>query len=372
MKPRSRRKTGGAAASNSATARASTSEPPIAPPSGSGPKRRKGDVVCSRCGAKPGDGVEWARVDATAAPEGGACAPCWKAFVRGWAHSEEWYDFCERLQDDGKASEQFDAAVKIVSGATPSFFPSEVSQATRARVQIKRSLVGIPRSDFVDMTGRGPEEFKLQMQDLRDENGATFKGILVRNPFRPWVEYDLIHEKDLTNMELKMPRDFQVRQQQGDEQWQHLVDSRGSEDKLFQRLKGCSQTMSSVGAKIGVDLMAAASDTYGWGNGKAKGRAKGASDNDSSDDSDGKARAPLQVRGSDGPCLAKPPLVQTPATKKRRDASPPSPGSGRQSRVDSRSMCGKSMARFTSAGGSGCGASSIMPAISPGQTIEAS
>lgn len=195
------------------------------------------------------------------------------------------------------------------------------------KLHIKRSMIAIPRADYVDMVGKGSEDDRIGLADCRDVRCTTFKALLCRNPFRPWLEYQMIHEAGVEKYETKMPPSRQVTKRQPGEQWRRCIaEQQEEDDKFYQKLKGRSQTLQKVSENIGVSILENASDKYGcFGSGAVVsmvGLSKHESGDSDSDDGARIVQAPM-VSAQDGPSLARRRPQGGPLAKVARRQSPP-------------------------------------------------
>ena len=156
------------------------------------------DVTCGRCGemAQPG-GVRWAFYDRKGKAEGSACNQCWRVFVQLDISDDDtldWHEHCRRCFADGDFDLEQEEAAQILEHIKDASFPiHDVAEGDEFLVEIRRPFIALPRADFRKQTGKNPSEVNVAEQDLKNELGQTFKGVLLQHPNKPWLEYSLIH-----------------------------------------------------------------------------------------------------------------------------------------------------------------------------------
>ena len=147
-------------------------EPPAAK------KRKKGAIVCLGCNESASESIKWAAYDEDEQACGSACMQCWKAYVLGWADIVEWDAFPDLLESSTQESSEFANARELCKGDSIAPWKAhDIDDAEEIRLDIKRSMVGMSRADFVNLVGKGPEDDKIPLADLKDETNTSFKGV---------------------------------------------------------------------------------------------------------------------------------------------------------------------------------------------------
>jgi len=190
-------------------------EPDILPPPAKVPR---GGWKCLRCGSLASKEHEWARYDDTGEPIGESCSRCWAPFQSEFQRDGTWSEVCHMCSEDTGYNATYEKAAMVLHGeAKLPVDPCEVEESEHYDLEATRSFIGIARSDFQRVTGFSPAAVGLGDVDCPNELGQNFKGIIVVNPMRPWVEYNLTHRQRVGARQLKLPQERVCREGQGSE-----------------------------------------------------------------------------------------------------------------------------------------------------------
>ena len=152
-------------------------------------------------------------------------------------------------EDTGYNATYEKAAMVLHGEAKLPVDPCEVEESEHYDLEATRSFIGIARSDFQRVTGFSPAAVGLGEVDCPNELGQNFKGIIVVNPMRPWVEYNLTHRQRVGSRQLKLPRERVCREGQGSEALQREREKKEN-DKFFTKLRNCTLTMEHIESVI--------------------------------------------------------------------------------------------------------------------------
>jgi hypothetical protein len=108
------------------------------------------------------------------------------------------------------------------------------------------------RSAFTKTFGASPSSFNVKETDMEDENKNVYKGVLLKHPLKPWVEYELVNRKKFSATETIMPASRQMFEEQARETME-IRKMDGIADSIFlQKLTKCDVSVDALIAKTGV------------------------------------------------------------------------------------------------------------------------
>ena len=222
--------------------------PDITPPPA---KKPKGGWACLRCKRSPKE-VEWAYHDPeTRDPEREACERCFAPFARDWQREGTWHEVNEKLVASAELDADYERGAATLVGEAPlPFDPVSVSEDSEYEVAVRRSFVGIPRADFVCACDHAPAQLGFQEQDLVNEVGATFKGVLIVNPFSPYVEYTMTHSQRVNKASNRLPKERLCRERQAEDLFS-LSRASQDNDKFVTKLRNCQLTLAKIESACG-------------------------------------------------------------------------------------------------------------------------
>ena len=164
---------------------------------------------------------------------------------------DEWDDFCSKCTDDPHYDEEVDQAANILEGeALPHFDTADVVGNDEFEVTVTRPFIGIPRSDFRALTGMDPSECSVTESDLKNELGQVFKGVLLQNPSRPWLEYSLTHKLGVRQSTNFLKNVTHCRQG-ADENVMDKQREIHNSTPFVTRLRNCTVTVQDLEKKVG-------------------------------------------------------------------------------------------------------------------------
>lgn len=208
-------------------------------------KPRGGVLACARCREELSP-QNSAAVDHTGAVMGDACRKCWAAFACEFQRDADWHDVCNRCHEDRNYDEAFEMAAQVLAGERRSAHsPEEVKHSEGYEVAVTRSFIGVPRGDFSAAVGMTPSEAGYTEVDCPTETNATFKGVLLVNPLRPFIEFNLTYIKRAGMDEHVLPLDRSCRVGQGAAVLKQLGGQQQN-DRFVTKLRNCTLTVDQV------------------------------------------------------------------------------------------------------------------------------
>ena len=209
-------------------------------------KKPRGGWACYKCGTTP-DKDTWAYYcPETGAAMFDACLKCWRPFRSDFQRDGDWHSVCERSREDEAFNNEFSTARAVLGEeAFLGVDPCEVTDSDAYEVHTVRSFIGIPRSDYSRMCGASPSVHGFTETDAPNEHGQPYKAILIQNPLRPWVEYNLVHKRGVSKDDKKLAQQHHCRVSQGNDALQrarHALEH----DRFVTKLRNCSLTMENI------------------------------------------------------------------------------------------------------------------------------
>ena len=304
-----------------------------------------------------------------------ACKQCWDTYLIAYQHHEDWEAMCDRFHRSAEDNSEFDEAVRIGQKIVKApWFPTEVVQGSGIELEVVRSIIGIPRADFIQMFGEAPEAKKVPLTDVPDENEKIHKAVLVRNPSRPFMEFNLKYKTALDKREYKLDPERHVLARQPGEIYQFVKAEQETEHKYLNKMKACSLTYSELQAKMGVQpARAASSSPFGLSASDLLNTAPAGDQSNPGSEQEGlRSDGRIKVRPADGPVLraASPP----PRWLSRGKSSRHLGGNGADDVSPSRGSQAPSMMTKSEVVGRGVrsrGRAAGVAERSPGQEVEA-
>ena len=157
------------------------------------------------CAAKPKDS-EWALLDVDGQPVGEACLRCWRPFQAEYQRDGTWEEVCDKCEEEVYNNGYEKAAKNMAKEQPNGHDPSEVFAEDDYELETVRSFVAIPRGSYSTAAdGANPSDHGFTESDCPDELGNGFKGLVIVNPLRPFVEYNLIHKMGVCKRDMKLP-----------------------------------------------------------------------------------------------------------------------------------------------------------------------
>ena len=98
------------------------------------------------------------------------------------------------------------AAMIYAKELAPPFTPCEVAGEGRWELNVSRSFIGVDRSGFQKLAGSMLSDFEIQETGMPNELGQKRKGVMCRNPCKPWVEYSLVHKTAVSKQKVALAR----------------------------------------------------------------------------------------------------------------------------------------------------------------------
>jgi len=141
-----------------------------------------------------------------------ACATCWERYSKGFTPDGSFEEVAAKLGEDEELAQQWESAGHVQAGTeAPKWFPHEVKQNKGVTVSVSRSMVGLTRQQLIEvLDGVAPEEVGIRLDNLKDPHGNVYKGLLLTNPARPYLEYTFTHQEGVFTSEKAMPDDVQM------------------------------------------------------------------------------------------------------------------------------------------------------------------
>ena len=222
--------------------------PDVQPPES---KRPRGGWQCRRCSAKPSDDCKWAAFDEAENATSDACMRCWRPFQAEYQKDGDWADVCDRQQNDEEYAQSYEVAAAVMSGERPLGFPQEeVTSDDAYFLDTKRAFVGVRRADYERITHGASGSHGFPETDCPNEFGQGFKGVVLENPEKPWIEYDLVHRQQVSRKEWKLSPSSLCRKEQPTS-IMAAARSEHENDKFITRLRNCTATLSDVEVACG-------------------------------------------------------------------------------------------------------------------------
>ncbi|CAK0792982.1 unnamed protein product [Prorocentrum cordatum] len=174
-----------------------------------------------QCGTCDVTDVSMAVQDATAP----TCTTCFDRYCKGFTQFGSLEKVQEGVNEEGSHIHGcWEESKRIEKGeAAKSFFPTAVNEGSQFIIAVVKPMVGITRGQLVsDVLHEEPEALGIKLQDLPDHEGNTYKGILVPNPQRPYLEYNVTNEIYANMIAHKMTPDQQTFDAQALGTYDHL------------------------------------------------------------------------------------------------------------------------------------------------------
>lgn len=184
-------------------------------PDDSGSKRSRPAEMGSECLAC-GEALtkdNWCKVNSD------SCNSCLMRWLRGFSMGGNFEAVCAKIADEtSDIAKQWSEAMQKESGSSSTELESkDIFEESGVEINVTRSLVGIPRADLIQvMGGATPEDAGIKLETLKNEQGETFRGLLVINPQRPWVEYEVKRKLSATQRLCKLAAADQLYEAHGE------------------------------------------------------------------------------------------------------------------------------------------------------------
>ena len=206
-------------------------------------------LSCGRCKETPAK-ARWAFFDDAGACLGNACRRCWRPYVTGYL-SLSWEEHCDKCHSEAEYSDEVEIACAVVADDVVAPWPqSDISDESSFELVTTRSYIGLARSDFTTAAGNSPAELQVAEADLPSESSTVFKGVLMQNPMRPFVQYDVVHRRSLGKAKSLLRLGHDCRAGLAGEVLQEARDTRDKET-FFTKLRNCTLTVQALDKKLG-------------------------------------------------------------------------------------------------------------------------
>ena len=151
------------------------------------------------------------------------CKECFGRYIKGFMVDGTIDNVVLKTATKDEVREEWEEAEEIEAGKrSPDWFPHDVAREDDVVVRVTRPMVGLTRADLCAILNpKTPEEVGIKLEDLKDEQNQAFKGILVPNPARPYVEYEFSRVRTVSNRETRMPSSSQIYTNQPDKTFEY-------------------------------------------------------------------------------------------------------------------------------------------------------
>lgn len=254
----------------------SVAEPPVKRVNA---KTKPEDRPCARCGSASKD---WAFLSDAGQKLGDACMECWHTFCSAYKKPEgpataQWNELCDTCTHDQGANDQFSLASGIRSAEVVApWKQAQVIEGDSAELHTVRSFVGVPRQDFIDITGVTPNQAGLTEIDIPNDQGVIFKGVVCINPQRPFVELELRNKKAVSKDTHRLKLEDHCVQSIADTKFDASKEVQ-SKSAIVTKLRNCSLTAEDVDAQLDEPKFQAFFRSLGYSQPVAQGVGKGSS-----------------------------------------------------------------------------------------------
>ncbi|CAK0848675.1 unnamed protein product, partial [Prorocentrum cordatum] len=136
-----------------------------------------------------------------------SCTQCFERYSKGFTHFGSLEVVQQGVQDeDSHIHDCWEEALRTEAGEQGQFFPTAVDEGSQYIVSVVKPMIGLNRAQLISdvLEGEEPEKLGIKLQDLPDQDGNTYKGVMVPNPNRPYLEYDVMHQHFATMTTHKM------------------------------------------------------------------------------------------------------------------------------------------------------------------------
>ena len=228
--------------------------------------KKTGTIACGRCKLPPSE-AEWAFFDDDGNAVGNACKSDWKAYVVGYKKDRTWEDHCDRCEADADYNDEVEIASNVAKGGgVQPWQQSSVTDGETYELVTTRSFVGLSRAEFTSVAGGCPSHHSIVETDMPNELNGNYKGVLMVNPLRPYVQYDLVHRRTIGKTRMVLEAKDEVRNGLAVELH---ADAKEARDKqaFMTKLRNCTLTAHELDENVGKPAFA---DFFGTGGSTGK------------------------------------------------------------------------------------------------------
>jgi hypothetical protein len=221
-------------------------------------KRQKKYQYCLLCGCDSDDHVFAASrvVKGKTVADGPGCMPCYVVWVQGnfgiMVSGVETFDgFCHHCAEPaGEADKVSFKEAKATSSAfdvekPKPFLAAEVSGHSASGYTAKSCYMGLTAKSFFNKFQVTPESLGFKLQDLVNEHGKIFKGVLMIDPDQPDVRYEFFRTVSSDKHELKMPRSSMLWSGQDKLVYENML-AESAKSPMLQKLRTATLTVDQV------------------------------------------------------------------------------------------------------------------------------
>lgn len=141
-----------------------------------------------------------------------ACLPCFRRYRQAFTVYGTFDEFAEKLHTEEAVKAHWAMAAKVEqSSSAASWFPSEVDHGNAIELDIERSMIGLDRAQLMNITDNiPPETLGIKLDNLKNERGVHYKGLLVINPTEPYLKYVYRHRTTVIHTNKCMTSSMQL------------------------------------------------------------------------------------------------------------------------------------------------------------------
>ncbi|CAK0807165.1 unnamed protein product [Prorocentrum cordatum] len=191
-----------------------------------------GEFCCGFCGCcDSGEAVADCQVE--------VCQKCWKRYLAALTTYGDISFVMEGVQDEGSTIHaEWQESGRIEDGVMRTFFSSDVSDSKSFEVKVTKPMIGLARQQVIAaLGGHEPDKVGLRLGDLVDAEGNAFKGVLVPNPSRPYLEVDVSTTMSITRDTTKLKGGAQLFADQGKKAFEYECNDAKTEAHTLETLK---------------------------------------------------------------------------------------------------------------------------------------
>ena len=187
-----------------------------------------------------------------------ACAAHWDRYLKDFTTYGTFGELCTAKANDAAIQQDWDEAGRVLAGKeNVDGVPIEVSKSDEVRVSVSKSMVGPSKAQLTELLGQPPEKLGVKLQDLCDQHGVKYRGLLIPNPAKPYVEYKFTKDIVIGRSAHALVPDGQIYERHARVVFDYLQKKTSDEqdvERVLTKMRTEPWTLSSLCERAGVRI----------------------------------------------------------------------------------------------------------------------
>lgn len=185
-----------------------------------------------------------------------------------WTHKGSFDQIMGKCKNNADTGAKFTQSDKVRRGLeVADFTKGEVKNLTTNGYRISRFCIAYSDSGFVSIYDKTPKSLGLRLRDTRSEFGKTVKAIVMLDPEKAGMRFEMYADINMQRGELKMQPGDHLVEKQDSERFDVELDAINSKGETLQKLRTTTLTHDEVNSLV---AQAVAKEEAGAKNGDEK------------------------------------------------------------------------------------------------------